>query len=32
VHYTWVYFLDQFREQFLDHTKQQCTGIKLKTL
>jgi len=32
VHYSWTLFLDAFRKQFLDHTKQQYTGIKIETL
>ncbi len=31
VHYTWTHFLQAFCEQYLDHAKQQCTGIKLET-
>jgi len=31
VHYTWTHFLDAFRMQYLDHTKQQRAGIKLET-
>jgi len=32
VHYTWTLFLGAFWEHFLDHTKQQRAGIKIKTL
>ena len=32
VHYTWMLFLGAFREHFLDHTKQQRTGIKIEML
>jgi len=32
VHYTWTLFLEAFRNQFLNHTKQQCAGIKIETL
>ena len=31
VHYTWTHFLEAFRKQYLDHTKQQRAGIKLET-
>ncbi len=32
VHYTWTLFLGAFWKHFLDHTKQQRAGIKIKTL
>ncbi len=32
VHYTWTLFLVAFQEQFMDHSKQQHTGIKIKML
>jgi hypothetical protein len=32
VHYTWLQFLSAFRQQFLDHTKQQQAALKLDTL
>ncbi len=31
VHYTWTLFLGAFQKQYLNHAKQQCTGIKLET-
>ncbi len=31
VHYTWTRFLEAFRKQYLNHTKQQRAGIKLET-
>ena len=31
VHYTWTHFLQAFREQYLNHAKQQHAGIKLET-
>ena len=32
VHYTWLHFLNAFRTQFLDHTKQQRAALKLDML
>ena len=32
VHYTWTLFLEAFRNQFLNHTKQQRAGIKIEML